>query len=544
MGSMLVYTRKPEEDLYRPALANSVHFAWSADGKSFAPLNRNYGILFATGTINENNTIAPRALREPRVARQADGSYLIQAQQTTENGTPEPLYPQWRTADFCAFAYLGAAENPLPMPETRPGDTGIPGIVPGNAAEADAALLQAAFYHWTAPQNTAVSVPAKIAARTADEVYAVCASARYADGSVCGKTVDWDLSAVDFTRAGETRVTGTVRQLEPTFPIFRGHGDPVFFHWQGLWHYIFTNDNTDDRGFIVRRAATVEGLFAEDARQSLILDVSETFVQTFWAPEFHWIGGALYILFAVSGAAWGPQCHVMKLKPGGDILRPGDWETPVRVCRRDGSPLAESAITLDMTHIRAGGRSYAVWSYREHIGTPLDSGSMLYIALLDAENPAHLASEPVLLSRPLYGWENLDGTINNEGPNAFVRGGTVYLTYSGASANRYSYAVGLLTADENADLLNVDNWQKRPAPALSYVSVPGRFGPGHNSFFTCGGELYIAYRAEYNCTDSPRCAALHRVHIGADGRPRLDMAPEMDLHPALRTVETVVCVPR
>ena len=64
-----------------------------------------------------------------------------------------------------------------------------------------------------------------------------------------------------------------------------------------------------------READAVEGLFS-GAEEHLILDKDEErgFIQTFWAPEFHQIGGELYILFAVSGVKWGPQCHMMKLK--------------------------------------------------------------------------------------------------------------------------------------------------------------------------------------------------------------------------------------
>ena len=541
MGYLLAYTRKPEAEHYHAALAHSVHFAFSADGKLYEPFHLNCGILFAQGAVNADNTIAAKALTRPGIVRRKNGAYLIQAQQTDENGRDEPLYPRWETRDFIAFRYLGAASAPAAVPGDQPEAAGIEGFASGGRLEVPDALALAAYTYWTPLRNIAVRVPQRITAKTADDVRAMSAEAVYSDGSTCEKRVDWDLSGVDFSRSGEYGVSGTARQLEPEFPIFRAHGDPVFFPWRGMWHYINTNDWNGDRQFIVRRAATVEGLLAENAERGLILDVSETFVQTFWAPEFHEIGGALYLLFAVSGAQWGPQCHVMKLKQGGDILRAEDWGPPVRVCRRDGSPLAgEGAITLDMTHLRAGNRSYAVWSYREHIGTKLDSGSMLYIAEIDPENPARLQSGPVLLSRPLYGWENIDGTINNEGPHAFVHCGRVYLAYSGGSANKYSYAVGLLTADENADLLNLANWTKRPAPALSYVSVPGRLGPGHNSFFSYGGELYIAYHAEYNDTDSPRCAALHRVHFDANGEPRFDLGPERDLNPALREVTTLV----
>ncbi len=56
-----------------------------------------------------------------------------------------------------------------------------------------------------------------------------------------------------------------------------------------------------------------------------------------------------------------------------------------------------------------------------------DTGSMLYIARVNEEEPWKLTGDPVLLSRPLYGWENLEGTINNEGPYALVRDAHILL---------------------------------------------------------------------------------------------------------------------
>ena len=121
----------------------------------------------------------------------------------------------------------------------------------------------------------------------------------------------------------------------------------------------------------------------------------------------------------ISGNQWGPQCHVMKLKKGESIIKPESWEDPIPVVRADGSALAPDAISLDMTYIKTERQSYMVWSYRVGIATPLDSGSMLYIATVDEQEPWKLTGEPVLLTRPLYGWENVDGTINNEGPYSF-----------------------------------------------------------------------------------------------------------------------------
>ena len=210
----------------------------------------------------------------------------------------------------------------------------------------------------------------------------------------------------------------------------------MIFPWKGKWYFIATNDNLDDIGLYVRVADHVGGLFEEGITEHLILGVDEEkgFVQTFWAPEFHVIGGELYILFAIGGKVWGPQCWLMRLKKDGDITKACDWEEPVRVKRKDGGWLAQDGITLDMTYLKAGGSSYMVWSYRKGIGTAADTGSMLYIATVDESKPWILTSDPVLLSRPLYGWENVSHTINNEGPHGFVSGERVFLTYSGGAA--------------------------------------------------------------------------------------------------------------
>ena len=306
----------------------------------------------------------------------------------------------------------------------------------------------------------------------------------------------------------------------------------MIFRWEGRWYYISTNDNLDDIGLYVREAETVEELFAEGLTEHLILPFSPErgFEQTFWAPEFHVIGGELYILFAVSGHEWGPQCHMMKKKKAERITDPDGWENPIRVVRKDGSPLADAAITLDMTYIGARSGSYVVWSYREHIGTPLDSGSMLYIASIDEREPWRLTSDPVLLTRPLLGWENVAGTINNEGPHAFLRDGKVFLTYSGGSANRYTYALGLLTADSVSDLLDLRSWSKGITPVLTFYSVDGEYGPGHNSFFTgSDGELMIAYHAETSLTETLRCDGIRRVHFRPDGTPYFGLSASEDL---------------
>ena len=121
----------------------------------------------------------------------------------------------------------------------------------------------------------------------------------------------------------------------------------------------------------------------------------------------------------------------------------------------------------------------------------------------------------------------MSGTINNEGPHGFVYNGRVYLTYSGGAANGYTYALGLLTADEKADLTDPRVWTKSKTPVLSFYSVKGHYGPGH---------------AEERMDSNLRCDAVRRVHFGRDGEPVFDLDPKQDPAPGLRRVEVTVTI--
>ena len=55
------------------------------------------------------------------------------------------------------------------------------------------------------------------------------------------------------------------------------------------------------------------------------------------------------------------------------------------------------------------------------------------------------------------------------------------MTYS-ASATDENYAMGLLSADAGANLLEPDSWTKSPEPVLTSSPAHSIFGPGHNSF--------------------------------------------------------------
>ncbi|MBR4083739.1 MAG: family 43 glycosylhydrolase [Lachnospiraceae bacterium] len=533
-----VYNREANPEEYPGGLAYSVHMAYSTDGFKFQPLNKNYGIVFEKGDISNQDTIIPKGVRNPKIFYMDQGTYGICGQRTYEDGSLEDSAINkvvlWTTKDFIHFERMGLIESRL-----------IKQWKHAEFVEVEEEIAQKAITHWRPVRNTDFKLPDTIEVKNEEELDAITAKAVYSDGSEVEKKLYWDKSTIDFQRSGTYEACARVGQKSFVFPLAKGYGDPVLLRWEDKWYFVATNDNLDDIGIYVRQGDCIEDLFKDDVVENLILplDKKRGFVQTFWAPEFHVIGGELYILFAVSGEMWGPQCHIMKLKKGASIICEESWENPIPVVRKDGSPLAPNAISLDMTYIGAASGSYMVWSYRKNIGTPLDTGSMLYIATIDEKEPWKLTSEPVLLTRPLYGWENVDGTINNEGPYCFVKNHTVYLTYSGGAANGYTYALGLLTADERENLLDINSWTKRITPVLTYYSVPGEYGPGHNSFFINeDGELMIAYHGETDIKEHLRCDGIRRVHFRKDGQPDFELSNEQELKEEYRMIQRKIVV--
>ncbi len=602
-GQLLVYTREPAPKSYSSGLAHSVHLAYSRDGKDFQALNQNYGILFARAVIDERDVIKPKGLKCPSIFATADGGFGIIAIRTNLDGScdddDQGKVLLWTSKDLVTFEeqamlqltdtsrvaeaycqyrqeqgkyeivwrdgegncyknFLSELSAQTSLSAAQPLDKdcllckcdwdelALPqGAVAGNIIPISAQLGEKLLLEWLPLQNTAIEVPELFEAECAEQVKAVQATAIYSDGSNVKKRVNWQLDNIDFSKPGTYRVYGTVQQEQYQFPLAVGYADPVIIKWEGQYYFVATNDNVNNIGIFVRESPTVAGLFAQDFNERLILDKDESrgLIQTFWAPEFHIVNGEMHIFFAVSGKQWGPQCHVMKLKAGGKITDPNSWHDPVAAVRKDGSPLATDGITLDMTYFEQGDESYVSWSYRRNIGRPDDTGSMLYIASVDRERPWQLTSDPVLLARPLYGWENMEGTINNEGSYPLITHDRVYIAYSGGAANGYSYAIGLLYAEKGSDLLDISNWRKRPTPALSYYSVEGEYGPGHNAFYVNEhGDTMLTYHALPTREGSPRCTAVRRVHFDVNNKPRLDMCPKRDLNSELASVTMAVVV--
>ncbi|MCH5333526.1 MAG: family 43 glycosylhydrolase, partial [Agathobacter sp.] len=149
-------------------------------------------------------------------------------------------------------------------------------------------------------------------------------------------------------------------------------------------------------------------------------------------------------------------------------------------------------------------------------------------------------TDPVVLSKPDYGWGN-NHTFVEEGPFALMRGDKLWLTFSAAAVDT-SYVVGLLSIEKGKELLEPKNWHKKNYPILTSRSVENEYGTGHNAYVTDeDGVVWNTYHARPG-TEGVRSSGIRRVHFDMDGEPRLDVTEELDVRDGLMDVVTTVLV--
>ncbi|KHL95255.1 hypothetical protein QW71_13710 [Paenibacillus sp. IHB B 3415] len=370
-------------------------------------------------------------------------------------------------------------------------------------------------------------------------------TALYNDSSTAEKRVEWDQAAFDsipFHQPGTYMITGKVDIREYAWPMITQRADPHVVLYKNKYYFIATDDDLQERLYI-RVSDTLEGI--ADAPDHLILNrnPSGDMSGLFWAPELHLIGNKLSILFAASTESspenwWrNVQCRVMQLV-GSDPLSASDWGQAQRVMQKESNvPLYNgTGITLDMTYFEVNGTHYYMWSQRD-LAEGMDSANLM-IAAMNPENPASIASVPICLAKPQFGWDR-QGEVN-EGPYMIRHHDDVYVTFSGSNTDN-TYAVGLLSAKATADLLRPGSWKVTGYPVLASNHVSGQLGPGHNAFIKDeNGNDVMVFHARLNGEE--RCTGMRTVHWAFDGSPILYMTPERELKPEFRAVTLCIRV--
>lgn len=107
---LTVYTRLPNQD-YTASLSNSVHLACADDSGEFQPLNRNYGLLFAMATVDEDDVIHEKGLKNPYVFPTSGGTFGIVAVRVDALGEEDDesrgQILLWTSPDLISFEYQG-----------------------------------------------------------------------------------------------------------------------------------------------------------------------------------------------------------------------------------------------------------------------------------------------------------------------------------------------------------------------------------------------------------------------------------------------------
>ncbi|MCM1263922.1 MAG: family 43 glycosylhydrolase [Butyrivibrio sp.] len=270
----------------------------------------------------------------------------------------------------------------------------------------------------------------------------------------------------------EKRRNGKITEYNT--PFIEQRADPyVYRHTDGT--YYFTASVPAYDRIVLRKAATLEQLQTAQETTVWTKHESQEMSEHIWAPELHYLFGKWYIYFAA-----GEKDDKWKIRPfvlecSGDNPMTDAWIEKGKMQRSDDDIYSFEAFSLDATVFENKGSYYYVWAEKVSVGIQI---SNLYIARM--ESATKLATAQVLLTTPDYDWERVDIWVN-EGPAVIKHDGRIFLTYS-ASATGECYCMGMLSIDEDGDLLDPRAWKKERLPVLCSDREKGFYGPGHNSF--------------------------------------------------------------
>jgi GH43 family beta-xylosidase len=255
-------------------------------------------------------------------------------------------------------------------------------------------------------------------------------------------------------------------------PLIEQRADP-YIHRHRDGYYYFTASVPAYDGIELRRAATIAGL--AEATPVMVWRKPDTgpYSDLIWAPEIHFIHDTWYVYFAAAPSRetreglFQHRMYAISTRAANPLE--GEWTFEGRI------DTGMDTFCLDATTLTHEGVLYYLWAQKDE---SIRGNSNLYLAPM--KDPVTLAGRPVRLSVPEYEWEKR-GFWVNEGPATVRHDGRIFITYS-ASATDENYAMGLLWADADADLLDPASWSKSPDPVLTSSPEHSVFGPGHNSF--------------------------------------------------------------
>lgn len=259
-------------------------------------------------------------------------------------------------------------------------------------------------------------------------------------------------------------------------PLVYQRADPFVCLHDGM--YYFTGSIPQYDCIELRCAKTLNELAFANAK--IIWRKHDSGAQSahIWAPELHHINGKWYIYFTANSDddIWSIRPHALVCD--GDPMN-DEWKEAGRI------DVGEDSFSLDMTSIVLNGKQYTAWAQT----IEKETGSEIFIA--EMETPTRLKSAPVSITKPEYEWEKRGFSVN-EGAAFLHRNGKVILTFS-ASDTGSNYCMGMMWANDDADLLDPSSWHKLDKPVFKTSEKNSQYGPGHNCFTTDGEHDVMVY---------------------------------------------------
>ncbi|RYG64271.1 beta-xylosidase [bacterium] len=235
-------------------------------------------------------------------------------------------------------------------------------------------------------------------------------------------------------------------------------------------------------------------------------DTTPSRAKHIWAPEFYLIDGKWYLYYTASDDVdINHRCYVLESKSDDPM---GPYEFKAQLLTDPENKLYGIDGT---TVVNAKGERFFFWA-----GHP---GHRIFVSAMS--NPWTLTGTRQLIKADGFGCTEV-----REGPICLHRNGKIFLIYSTCDTGKPDYKLGMLSADENANLADPTVWTQFPRPVFSRCDDHGVYGPGHNSFFRSpDGDDWICYHAKTvkEFTYAGRSTRVQRFKWDENGFPDFDV---------------------
>lgn len=330
------------------------------------------------------------------------------------------------------------------------------------------------------------------------------------------------LTALLIAPASFSNATPFTNPLRPT------GADPWIITHNGDYFYIRSIENRID----IFKTKTLAGLKDAEAKSVWQPPKKGSYSQGVWAPELHFIRDKWYIY--VSADAGKNESHrVWVLENASPDPQQGNWTMKGKLTSPDDH------WAIDGSVFENRGQLYTIWSGWDG---EKNGKQNIYIALMS--DPWTISGKRVLVSTPTLPWETVGDTDPekmpgdprhidvNEGPEMLVHGDKLFLIYSASGCWTDHYALGMLTASNDSNLLDPASWKKSPEPMLSTLPEAQAYSTGHCGFFKSpdGKEDWIVYHANPKANQSCgsfRSPRAQKISWKSDGTP--DFGPPIPL---------------